>query len=191
MERGIRHRQTSRPAGAAPGACPPVRACPTAWAPRRAVGFFLLAGAAMALLAAVVLLPPWAGLAGARYDLARLQAEVADAEAQIAANERLIAALPHDEVLAKRLAMNQNLYWPRHEIVVVDPDAAPADPPDVVCPPRQARPPMPAGLLIRAAGRLRNTAKRRGMLILAAAALAAAMFLFPPAERPTTAPGSL
>jgi len=178
MEPGIRHSQIHRPAGAARGARPPERSCP----PVRAAGFFLLAGAAVASLAGAVLLPAWARLAEVRYELACLRAEIADAEAQIAANDRLITALPTDEVLARRLAMSQNLYWPRNEIVVVDPNAPPAETPDVVCGPRHPRPPRPAGLLIRAGKKLEKASKRRGLLLLAAAALAAALFGFAPAQ---------
>ncbi|MGB2823324.1 MAG: hypothetical protein WBF17_20245, partial [Phycisphaerae bacterium] len=78
----------------------------------RMVGFCLLAGAALAIFAAATLLPEYARVLHADYALARQEAVNADLKALIEANDRLIAALPDNPVLAKRLAMNQFGLWP-------------------------------------------------------------------------------
>jgi len=151
----------------------------------RAVGFLLLAGAATASLAGVVLLPAYARTIDAQHDTACLRAEIADAEAQLAAQQRLIDALTEgkiDPVLLRRLAMNQSQFWPRHETVVVDPAAPAASPPDRITPPRSPRPARPDNMFLRVAGKFQNPAKRRGILLLAAAALLAALLLFGPTE---------
>jgi len=166
----------------------PGRSSKTANAPRRpgkaaaqTVCFAILAGGALAVLAAVVLLPAYARLSGARYELGCLKANLADAEALIAANQRLIEALPEDEILTKRLAMSQLGLWPVDEVIVIDPVAA--GPPALIRPTRHARPAPPAGRLTSLAGRLERLPARRGLFGLAAGAILAAMFLFAPSEK--------
>ena len=95
----------------------------------RLVGFLLLAGAAVLLLAGVVLLPAWARLAEARYGRACPEARTADLEALAEAQERLIAALPKDEVLAMRLAIKQESLAPSDRVAYALPTVAPAGPP--------------------------------------------------------------
>ena len=176
MQRGI---SNNKPADAPADEMSPVG---------RVLGFLLLAGAATASLAGVVLLPAYARTSDAVYDTACIRAEVADAEAQIAANQRLIDALTEgpgrkvDPVLVKRLAMNQSQFWPQYETVVLDPQAAVTAPPDIVTPPRTPRPPRPDNMFIRVADKFESPAKRRGILLLAAAALLAALFLFGPTD---------
>ena len=149
----------------------------------RMVGFCLLAGVSLAILAAVLLLPEYARLAWARHELAGWEAAVADKRAQIAANERLEAALPLDPVLTKRLAMNQRGLLPADEVVVLDVAGGRPLPPAVVHPPRHPRPTAPSGWLMRAAQRMSRPPLRRGLLLLAAVAMLAAMFLFGPREK--------
>ncbi|MDY6914306.1 MAG: hypothetical protein SVT52_07620 [Planctomycetota bacterium] len=153
----------------------------------RWAGFTLLTGLGLATLAAVALLPPYARLAGSEYELAKLRAALADAEALAAANQRLIDALPEDEVLTKRLMMRQGDKLPKDEVVVFDP-AAPSPPsPGAVPPARRSRPDPPSAWLLAVADRLENTATRRGLFMLAVGAIAAAMILFaaPASSKPS------
>jgi len=149
----------------------------------RMVGFLLLVALALTIIAGVVLIPPYARLAGAQYELECLRAGIADAEGLVAANDRLIAALPHDEVLTMRLAMSQEPLAPSKEVVVRTPSAPPASPPDVIRPDRHPRPPPPAGWIFSANMKLKRTNTRRGLLLLAGAALVLALFLFAPPEK--------
>jgi hypothetical protein len=56
-------------------------------------------------------------------------------------------------------------------------------PPGAVRLARHPRPRPPRGWMVRAAARAADPATRRGLLLLAGAALAAALFLFAPRER--------
>ena len=84
----------------------------------RPVGFVLLAGMALTILAAVVLLPPYVRLARVRYEHDRLLAKNADDEALVAAYDMLIESAPTDPVLTKRLAICQFGLLPRNEMIV-------------------------------------------------------------------------
>jgi hypothetical protein len=141
-----------------------------------------LAGAAVVLFAGVLLVPEYARLAKARYELARQQATNADLEALIRGNDRLIAALPGDPVLAKRLAMRQFGLWPKDEVVVLDERGPRQTNPGLVVSDPHPRPVPPTGWLMNAAQRASNPPTRRGLLLLAVAAIAAAIFLFPAKE---------
>ncbi|MBL7133050.1 MAG: hypothetical protein ISS78_03040 [Phycisphaerae bacterium] len=149
----------------------------------RVIGFLMIAGPAMAILAGVVLLPSYVALAQAEYDEACAQASVADAKAQIQANERLIAALPTDPVLTKRLAENQLPCRPQHEVII--PGAPQKRPPDLVLPRRAQRPSRPPRWLMTAAGKMSNPPTRRGLLLLALGALITAVYLFAPPQWPS------
>jgi hypothetical protein len=149
----------------------------------RFVGFCLLAGTSLGILAAVLLLPEYARLVRVRHELAGWRAATADKEAQIKANERLMAALPKDPVLTKRLAMNQHGLLPADEVVVATSASPPQPPPALVRPPRHARGAPPSGWVMRAARRLARPPLRRGLLLLAGVAMLAALFLFAPRER--------
>jgi len=150
----------------------------------RMFGFLWLAGIGLALLAIVVLLPAYARLSEARYELAGREAGVRRAEALLEANNKLMAALPDDETLTKRLAMSYGQLWPADEVVVMDPGQANPLPPDVVrmpgteesarCAPR---------CLLSAAEKLGRVQTRRALMLLATAALVTAFFLFSPPER--------
>ena len=162
-----------------------VRPAATAWlfAAGRATGFALLSGAAMTLLAAVVLVPEYADLAEARYNRDRLRAETRDMTRQIEANKKTIYGLQTDPVLTKRVAMYQGTLWPENSVVVVSRDP-PSAPPHITRVPASARPDPPSPQLMRLRGRLRNPGTVRGLMLISGALLAVALFLFaPPASR--------
>ena len=149
----------------------------------RVIGFLMVAGPAMGILAGVVLLPPYVALAQAEYELGCMRASVADAKAQIQANERLIAALPTDQVLTKRLAENHLPCTPQHEVII--PGAPQKRPPDLVLPRRSRRPSRPPRWVMTAARRMQNPPTRRGLLLLALGALITAVYLFTPPQWPS------
>ena len=145
----------------------------------RMIFFCLLAGASLAILAGVLLLPEYAKLQEARYELARQEAVNADLTSLTEANARLIAALPGNEVLAKRMAMNQYGLWPENELVVVNP-SRPRLPPGLVYYQRHPRPSPPDGPLIAAAQRVSNVKTRRALWVAGTVAMIAAILLFVP-----------
>ncbi len=150
----------------------------------RVLGFLMVAGSGMGLLACVVLLPPYASLAQAEYDLRCRRASVDDAEAHIQANDRLIASLPTNQVLTKRLAESQLPVTPQHEVII--PAASiQKRPPDLIVPQRCQRPSPPPKWLMRAARRLSKPPTRRGLLLLALGALITAVYLFTPPQWPS------
>ena len=150
----------------------------------RVLGFLMVAGSGMGILAGVVLLPPYASLAQAEYELGCMRASVADAESQIRANDRLIASLPTDPVLTKRLAESQLRSSPQHEVII--PAASiQKNPPDLIVPQRSERPSPPPKWLMRAARRLSNPPTRRGLLLLALGALITGVYLFIPPQWPS------
>jgi len=148
----------------------------------RVIGFCLLSGAALGLFATTVLLPEYARMVRAEYELARQQAANADLQALIQANQRLIGALPDNAVLTKRLAMSQFGLLPADEVVMVANYAAGPRPPVMALTTPHQRPQRPDARLMGLAQRLSKPRTRRGLLLLAAAAVLAALFLFPARE---------
>jgi hypothetical protein len=151
-------------------------------------GFLLLAVPALATLAAVVLLPAYQRMAATEYQRDCLAADIAAFKEYVAANERLIDRAPQDEDLTRRLAIVQQRLLPRNEVVVMDPNAPPAPPPGVIVPDLKPRPEPPSNMLLRMAAKVRNPGTCRGLFLLAAGAMLAAMFLFSPADEYQEAP---
>ena len=145
----------------------------------RAVGFTLLVALSLAIFACVVLGPPYAKMVETKCELDCLRAELDEAEAWIAANARLIEALPEDEVMTKRLARSQFHWLPADEYVVIDPAAAPAPQRLVNVPSR----PMPArrdSLALRLSQRLASRTLRHVLLLIAGGCMLASVLLFAP-----------
>ena len=145
----------------------------------RLAGFVLLAGASMAILAVLALLPPYAQLQQARWELDCARAGVQNAQQLVTANQRLMEALASDNVLIRRLAISQMEMVPTGE-VVVDTGHSPLPPPDMIVPPKPALPDRPDDWLLRAAIKIDNPSTRRGLVFVAMASLLGAMFLFAP-----------
>jgi hypothetical protein len=147
----------------------------------RLVGFAALAGLALTILAGVVLLPAYARVEEAQYQRDCLQAGTADAESLIAVNERLIDALDNDEVLAKRLARSQYRWRPVDETTMANsgPPFAKQSAEALATITSARRPAKPNGWLLQIARRFQTPAKRRGLLLVAAVAMFAAMLLAP------------
>jgi len=145
---------------------------------RRLVGFMLLSSAGLLLVAAVVLLPAYERLTWTRHHQAEAQAETQRLEAIAADQQRRIEAAQSDRTYVTRLAMRQGILWPRNETVVVAPASPTPAPPEVIAAEKVCPLPPPDGPLLRWAAKLRSPAQRRGMVLLAAAAILAAMVLF-------------
>jgi hypothetical protein len=148
----------------------------------RLIGFTVLALASMAILAVLALLPAYAQLQQAQWELDCIRAGVDDAQRMAAANERLIGALATDNVLIRRVAMDQTQMLPPDE-VVVDTGQPPLPPPDMVIPLRSPRPPRPGNWLLRAATKIDEPSTRRGLMFVSMATLLGALFLFAPPGR--------
>ena len=156
----------------------------------RLAGFCLLAGMAVAIFAAALLLPEYGRTVQAEYELARQQAVNTDLESLIQAHRRLIEDLPSSPVLTKRLAMNQLGLWPADELVVAASDRSLRPPPGMVITQPHPRPSQPDGKMLDLAQRLSKPRTRRGLFLLAAAALLAAIFLFPTRNAEPTSPAA-
>jgi len=148
----------------------------------RAVGVAALAGMAVAILACVILLPAYAELDDAKYQRDCLAADIADAEKLVRTNERLIEELPNDPVLTFRVARSQFDLLPPNEVVVTDSDT-PRPPAPLIDIPATPRPTPPQGTAYQAGKKLDSERLRRGLMLIAASAMLAAMFLFAPRGR--------
>jgi len=134
----------------------------------RGVGFAVLAGLAMAIIAPLVLLPAYANAIRAEHDLARKRAEVAHNRKIVAAGARLNSAIPHDRVINERLIKGTV----RSGLLNI---------------PNVNYPPKPNGWLLNVADRVSRPKTRRGLFFAACVSMAGAMFLFaPPAVRPAS-----
>lgn len=148
----------------------------------RLTGFITLAGMAVAILAGVVLLPAYARVENAKYERDCVLAYNQDARTLIRINDRLIQHLPDDDILTLRLLNSQQALLSGGEVRIPAADG-PARPPDMVEPPRSA-PPVPTdNAFTRAAARIVNPRTRRGLLLMAAGAIATAMLLFGPRRK--------
>ena len=155
------------------------------YAAGRLVGFALMAGTALSILAAVVLLPSYADTLTAQYQRDLARARVAEMQALLVGADRLIAAAEAgDPVLTKRLAMNQFGLRAAHETAAETPGQTP--PGRLLRVPRRPRPGPPSRWLTAAAAKLKRPNVRRGLLLLAGAAMIVALLAFSPPEKHPT-----
>jgi len=148
----------------------------------RMVGFMVLAVPAIVIFAVVVLIPQSARLQSAVYERNLERADKADLAALRDAYGRLNLALLEDETLVKRVAMSELNLQPKDEYVCFNPDVA-ANPVGTITMRPAPRPATPGGWITVLANRLEDPAKRRGLLLLAAGALLAALFVFSAPEK--------
>ena len=149
----------------------------------RLIGFFALVGTVTAVLVGVILLPELSRLAQTTYELDVDRAKTADLQGQVDANRRFLEALEEGcPVLYKRLAIHQAAQTPSNENAF-GPPVHTSLPPGIIQTPRTPRPDPPDGWVLRTARKLENPSTRRGLLLLAAGVMLAAMFLFAPSSR--------
>ena len=139
----------------------------------RLVGFGLLAGLGVAILGCVVLLPAQARLLQTRYELECNRALNADYADRSQAEAFLIEGLQQDHVLVQRAAADAlgGPYMPR----LNESSSLPAVALHVSPNPRPA---PPSGWVVRTAQRLEDIRIRRGLCVLSAVAILAALLLF-------------
>jgi len=151
----------------------------------RAVGFLLPAAVAVGIMAMVVLLPPYARLQAARYERDCLLARQADAEALIAAQQRLIDALPRDVVLTKRLAQRRLGLRPNDEMIIPAWSAGAREPAPIPSIQTHPLPQPPPRRLMKLASRLGAPRLRRGLMLLAGGLLILSILL---SDKPDSRP---
>ena len=125
------------------------------------MGFIILAGLAMAIVAALVLMPAWASSVRAEYDLAAKRPDIEHGTKIIAARARLINAIPHDPVVNERYIKGTVRQ-------------------DLIHAPVVEYPPEPSGWMLELADKLAQPKTRRGLFFVACVSLAGGMFLFAP-----------
>jgi hypothetical protein len=149
-----------------------------------ALGFFIVAGMAMALHAAGGFLPVWQRQNQAQYARNALAAQVETTDRLIDYNEKLIEAVKTDPILTQRLMSQHMNYRPPGEIAVET--GAPEDPPIAVLLAAEAPlPPSPPPTLAALAEKVQNPSTRRGLLAIAGLLMTAAMILFAPPDAST------
>jgi len=157
-------------------ASPPGQPEPLGSALARTLSFLLLAGLGLAVLAGAVLLPAYARLNRIIVERDRLAAANADDQDRIAAQERLIEAIPDDRILAKRLAMKHFGSLPRDEHVVAADDDLRAPPAGSVAIEPHPRPEPPDDWLTATATKITHSPTRLALVGVAVAALVASVF---------------
>jgi len=130
----------------------------------------------MAIIAATMLVPAYASLKTSQYERNREGAAVVYLQAQVDANERVLAAAEGDPVFIKRLAISQGVLVPTDEIPFGP--ARPSAAPDVVIPPAPQAPEPPPQWLIATANRIEQGGMNRVLYLLGGAVLLATMLLF-------------
>jgi hypothetical protein len=143
-----------------------------------------MVAASLCIVAAVVLLPPYAKLQRVRHQRDLQATRLEEARRTREAMDRLIRNAPADEVLTRRLAWSRLGLYPVRETVVVDPKLPAAPPPGTLCQVDLPAPPPPDTTLQAAALRLQSPSRRRGLLVLATSLVVGAVLLFgPPSMR--------
>lgn len=159
----------------------------------RAVGFLIMAGTALAILAAAALLPAWQRREQARLNRDQLASEAQTQQRLVQYKQRMVEAIKRDPRQTAQLLVQQQHYRVPGQVPVQIVDA-PADLP--VAQLLAARSPQPrpiTPLLAELAERLSHVNTRRGMLLVAGILMVGALTLFLPPEeerRKTRRPGT-
>lgn len=148
----------------------------------RMMGFTLLAAPAMAIIAAVVLLPAYQRMEAKVYLKECARQDNQTYKNFIAARDEMIKHAPEDVNLTREFTIAYEGKLPRNEVVVVDPSAPPPPVPGTIAPRYQDRPAPPGNLLLTMADKIAQPNTRRGLFLLATLAILGAMFLFAPEQ---------
>ena len=143
------------------------------------MGFVLMLALALAVVAGVVLLPPYAKLQQEKYRRDCDALRVAEAQATVEAMDRMLAEAPSDEVLTKRLAWSRLGLYPAGEQVARTTGRGflLSGSPGTLSVIRYPDPPPPDPWLMSLAEKLNQPARRRGLMVLAGCLAVAAMLL--------------
>lgn len=162
----------------------PARAPSVLWPVVRNVGFLLLVLAGMAILAAVVYLPDWAKCLQLEYQRDCERAYLADTEALLDAYRRKIRTVETDAQLTRRLAQGmQGTGAPGLPIDRAMGLGADFLAPGEISVIEAPLPKKPNTWLMDAARKVEDPPTRRGLLLLFAGAITAAVYLFDPGGR--------
>ncbi len=149
----------------------------------RFIMFLVLAVPAMAIVAAVILLPAYQGLLGTQYQRDCLKSDLAVYESTITKRDQMIQQAPEDEQLTANIAMAQTGMVPKNVVVLYDPDGPKIPAPGQILSTAQPHPPKPSGLAMTMADKVQDPSTRRGLFLLAGMGMLAALFLFASDER--------
>ncbi|MCY2925278.1 MAG: hypothetical protein NT031_07545 [Planctomycetota bacterium] len=162
----------------------PARRPSALWAVARNLGFLLLVLAGMTILLAVVYLPDWAKCLELEYQRDCERAKLADTEALLDAYRRKIRTIETDAQLTRRLA--RGMHGMGASGLAIDRAMGLGD--DVLAPgeisvTESPKPEQPNTWLMGAARKVEDPPTRRGLLVLFAGAITAAVYLFDPGGR--------
>jgi len=144
-------------------------------------GFYLLSGIAIVIFAGVFLLPMHARNIELQYRLKCEQINIENARETINALDEFTRAAGDNEILLSRLGTSRIGLYPANEIIVLDTHEGSENPVSLqVSPPDY--PPPPSGWITRYGKTVSRPATRRGLLVMAACLVIAAMLIFPPAD---------
>jgi hypothetical protein len=146
------------------------------------MGLLITAGTAIAILAAVVLLPAWYWREKARVQRDELARTVRTQQEYVGYKQGLIEAVKRDpRPNAQLLMLQQHVHLPDEAPVAVE---APADPRvDQMLAARAPHVQPPDHLVMHLAERMIEPATRRGMLLVAGVLMVLAMIMFQPPEK--------
>lgn len=145
----------------------------------RFVGFVLFAGPALLIVAAIVLLPAYQKMQMVAHERDCERQRIESYQQHIRKQQELLSRAPEDAQVTRVAAMEMLRLSPRNEVVVEDPTMPKIAVGTIFVTP-QAQPDLPSGWLVDMAGKIQDPATRRGLFLLAAVAMLAAVFLFAP-----------
>jgi uncharacterized coiled-coil protein SlyX len=148
-------------------------------------GFCGLTGLSLLIVAGVVWLPNVARIRRLEHQRACQELRIKEAEATIAAMQRLIDEAPTNEVLTPRLAWSKLGMLPSNEAWPLHTNVPPPPAPGTLSPIQYTDPPAPDAPIDQWAKKVQAPAFRRGLLVLAGCMFIAAMLLFPARQRKT------
>jgi hypothetical protein len=150
------------------------------------LGFTIVAGLALAIFAAAVLLPAWHRRELARTQRDELAARVWTYDQLVDYKQRIIDTIKSDPLQTQRLLMLQQNYRRPGDVAVAMENAPVELPPLVQLAARAPTVQPPSPSLLHLAERLEDPRTRRGLMLLAGILMVGAMLLFlPPSARPT------
>lgn len=154
----------------------------------RFIGFVAFVGPAMAIFAALVLLPMYKHLQMSEYKLACKEARTQEQQQFVDCRKRVTHDMTEDPVLAQRLLMSQSPLLPADATVVDDPTWGKWSP-MMIEPVKVPLPDPPQAKwkilgvrvdVLELATRLENPTTKRGLVLMMIGAVIAGVFLFGP-----------
>lgn len=142
------------------------------------LGFFALTGSALAIMAGLVLLHPYAKFLQVQYNRDCYGIRIEESRATVTAMDRLLAAGPTDEVLTKRLAWSRLGMHPNNELVPPNQSTHDISPAGTLSNIHYEDPPEPDPWISSLALKLQKPSRRRGLVVMTGCLVLSAMLLF-------------